>query len=120
MFNVDLLFHAIRDTQARKLIAAAEFVKRQHAARISVPNPAPHKTPSKPGEYPRLRTGKGRAGLISFPTTLPEVIRTQQVVVSFADSAWYMLALERRWGRLGLNRTFADFKEKIADIVRED
>lgn len=44
--------------QAERMIDAAKYFAGVHSQRLSVPNPAPYKNSSSPGQYPRSRSGK--------------------------------------------------------------
>ena len=62
--NVTEAVETVRQEAAKRLLRAALFFQAQHQQRLGVSNPRPHKTPSRPGEYPRKRTGAGQASVV--------------------------------------------------------
>ena len=71
---------------------------------VGIPNPPPYKTPSQPGEPPKLRTGFGQSNIVY---EVEKSILTTRVGV--LGNAKYMVTLElfrdRSWLKSTLNKT---------------
>jgi hypothetical protein len=89
----------------------------QRSQRVSTPNPPPYKDSSKPGEYPRLRTGEGQRALTRLPTEFGEVMRVLRVQVGFVAGKAHLLILEMKRGRLGLQKTLEDLKPILSKLA---
>lgn len=107
-----------QDAAAKRLLRAAVYFTNQHQLRLSVSNPRPYLTPSKPGEYPRQRTGAGKAGVVYAPSRIPDIIREGLVVrIGQAVNTKYMLILELARARKGFKQTAKDTREVIEMIL---
>lgn len=104
---------------AEGLLLCAETLKVNLRARLNVLNPPPYKNSSKPGEYPRRRTGTGRESLEVIPSTLEEAVRTLKVRLRYQPQGWYMLFLERYRDRLGLEHTLREFLPLLRTLVKQ-
>lgn len=107
----------IRNASAESLMRAALFFQAQHQQRLAKSNPRPYNNSSKPGEYPRARTGAGRAGVLVDPPNLAGVASEGRVRVGYVQNTFYMLVLELRYDRLGLLQTLKDLKGQIKAII---
>lgn len=96
---------------------AALFFQAQHQQRLSKSNPRPYLTPSAPGEYPRARTGAGRAGVMIDPPSLAAVAAEGRVRVGYVVNVSYMLTLEVARKRLGLLKTLQELKGQLKAII---
>ncbi len=107
----------LRKAAANGLIRAATMFENQMSQRVSTPNPPPYKDSSKPGEYPRLRTGEGQRALTRLPTEFGEVMRVLRVQVGFVAGKAHLLILEMKRGRLGLQKTLEDLKPILSKLA---
>jgi hypothetical protein len=119
---------------AERLYLAITFLQVQHMQRVSKPavklaEPRwfrnkvgqPIKIEfegSKPGEYPRLRTGHGRAGVVTDATT-PEDVVNQGMVARLGQlrNSWYMLHLEIDRNRLGYIETAKQLAPQVRTLI---
>lgn len=113
----DSLLEELDDACAEGLLRAAVFFQTTHKAKLSVSNPRPHKTPSKPGEYPRLRTGFGRNAVMYEPTTKGEIKQTLTVKIGYLANAWYMALLEVKRRRKGLKDTLELIRQQLQALM---
>jgi hypothetical protein len=113
-FNGDVVFQQIQLAAAKGMLEAALLFVEEYRKRVSVPNPAPYKNSSRPGEYPRLRTGEGRRQLVLDPPTVAGAKSKGFVWVRFTGDA-HLYLLEYYAERLGLERTMLDMKSQMAD-----
>lgn len=113
------LLTGLRKLIAERLLAAAEELREEHKERLNIPNPPPHLDSSRPGEYPRRRTGVGRESVIVAPDDTAAVSRTLTTRVGHTVEALYMNDLLRS-GRLGLWETTQDILPVLREIVTED
>jgi len=111
------LLQVTREEMARRLVACAVFFVGQHQIRLNKSNPAPHTTPSRPGEYPRKRTGFGQKSVKLATTDLGDITRTLTVTVGYDALAPYMPHLEIVQNRLGLANTLNDLVPQLGAIV---
>lgn len=112
-------FEDVKLQAARRLQRAAVFFIQQHQAKLSVSNPMPYKTPSKPGEYPRKRTGAGIGGVIFAPIDTQGIIDGGfKVRIGMMHNAWYMLYLENYLDRLGFQDTLRANRVQINQILQ--
>jgi hypothetical protein len=116
-WNGDAAYRAIEDGAAKGLLAAGVLFFNTHTLRVSRPNPPPHADSSKPGEYPRLRTGLGQRALRMVPTTVAEVARSGKVTLGYAKGDHHLLILELARDRLGLARTLEDLRPQLAALA---
>lgn len=110
-------FGDVRQALARKLVAAAVMLVSEHKKRLSVGNPAPHDSPSRPGEYPRARTGFGRAQVDFEPKAPAAVATSLEVVVGLREPGWYLEHLAAERDRLGLTQTAADLRARLEALI---
>lgn len=108
----------ITKEQAGRMISAAEYFAKIHSQRLSVPNPAPYNNSSRPGEYPRSRTGKLARSVTYWPTRIQEVAKKLEVSLGYLPQAFYGGILEKRMRRLGLQRTMADIARQIVSFMK--
>jgi hypothetical protein len=117
--NPDVL-HRIRLELAGRMLEAANTLK----GRLQIEVDTPYPRASRPGEYPRRRTGTGQREIFVIPDT-PEGIVAHaaaeaaplDVFVGFSNHAWYMPYLERERGRLGLFSLFAEMQPLLRAII---
>lgn len=107
----------ITKEQAGRLISAAEYFAKVHSQRLSVPNPAPHVNSSRPGEYPRSRTGKLARSVTYWPSRVQEVAKKLEISLGYLPEAFYGGILEKKMRRLGLQRTMTDIARQIASFM---
>jgi hypothetical protein len=102
---------------AQRLLRTAVFFVDQYKRRVNVSNPRPYTTPSKPGEYPRVRTGHGRDSVTFGPTDVQGIIDADMKirigVMPIGKDSNYMLILELRKNRLGFKHTMEDLREQL-------
>lgn len=108
------IFHA---EMARRLAATAIFFVTQHQFRVGIPNPYPHHWSSKPGQYPRKRTGTGQKSVTFQPTDIRQLEKELKVTIGYAAIAPYMAELEIVRRRLGLRKTFMDLLPHLQALV---
>lgn len=89
----------------RALLAKALRLQAAHKAALSVGNPAPHERPAPRGEFPRLRTGFGRAQVAVEPATIVAAAAAGRVTVGVRRPGFYLAALAAK-GWLGLLDTY--------------
>lgn len=120
-WNGDATFSKIRKEAAEILLVCAVRFEQVHSQRVSVANPPPYlpATTSKPGEYPRLRTGAGQKALTHQPASVAEVMQTGYVRVGFVESDHHLLILElwKKGARLGMLRTLEDIKPQLQALI---
>lgn len=104
----------IETEAARSILRAATFFADAHKGLLSVGNPRPYKTPSVPGQYPKVRTGALKKGTQYFPRQLAQVKREGRVRVGYLQSVFYGLVLELKLRRLGLLETLRRTRQQIA------
>lgn len=107
----------IREAIARKMAAAVIFMTNYHQDKLNISNPFPHLTPSKPGEYPRKRTGFLQKSVTFSPDSIPEIARTMRIRVGYDANAFYGPRLEIMMKRLGLVKTLKDCAPMMAKIL---
>lgn len=109
----------LRQQLADRLLRMGVLLQTTQKTRMSVPNPAPHKNPSKPGQYPKLRTGFARGATTLQPSAPEDVKRTLTIRVGFLSNAFYAAVLELLRGRLGLRRTLDDLRGRLQVIAEK-
>lgn len=102
---------------ASRLVRAALFFQQQHQQRVGVSNPRPHKTPSRPGEYPRKRTGVGQAAVVYGPESPADIAAFMKVRLGLVPSGKHLAILEFGRQRLGFLKTAADLESQIKTIL---
>lgn len=74
--------------------------------------------PSKPGEYPHLRSGAGQKNVTHDGTSVQAVIDNGLVIrIGEQAGGWYMIRLELGLGRLGFLNTADDLRSTIVAAV---
>lgn len=116
MFDPEETIRRVEIEAARRLLAAAITLQTDHRQDLSIGNPAPHKNPAPKGEFPRLRTGGGRAGVQFSPSTVEEVRQRRAVAVGFRPGAMHLLFLGGK-GWKWLVTTYERVKPKIDRIL---
>lgn len=113
-------FEQVKREAAQRLQRAAVFYMTQHQMKLSVSNPLPYLTPSKPGEYPRKRTGAGIGSVLFAPVDAQGIIDGGfKVRIGIARNAWYMLHLENNMDRLGFQDTLRLLRREINTILEK-
>lgn len=107
----------IREAIAKGLLRGAVFLQTEHKKLLNVSNPRPYLNSSKPGEYPRARTGFGRDNTTYEPVSIDAVARSLSVRVGYFKNAFYMLSLELYRQRKGLVATLDKFRKSLDQIV---
>lgn len=86
---------------ASRMLLFARAVANAHKQALATPYPPS----SKPGQYPRRRTGNLKRSTVVRPISVSEIQRTGKVSVGFLDRAYYGEILEYEMGRTGLGAT---------------
>lgn len=128
---------SVGDELARRLLAAAVLGVSEYQKRVST-SAGPYRVkrkrttragargstytaygnPSKPGEYPHLRTGIGQAGTAYEPTTVEGVkMADYKIRVGVTEAARYMTILELFRKRKGILDTFEDMKDQLRAVI---
>jgi|SRR5579883_3010892 len=111
--NLDGVESVMREEAAKLLLRAAVILQAEHKRDLSrKTNPPPHTTPSRPGEFPAIRTGNLRDSPAFEPTDLAEVRQTLTVRVGIRKNAEYGWWLYRK-GWLGLPDTLARVRDRL-------
>ncbi len=101
---------------ANRMLVAAEFFINNHQQRLMTPFAG--FGPSKPGEYPHLRTAQGRAGVTKDCDSAQQVIDKGMVIrIGQRSMSWYMVHLELGAGRLGFLKSADDLRATIQALV---
>lgn len=95
----------------KRVRAAAVLLQGEHKRDLSKMNPAPHRTPSVPGQYPKARTLNLR-NAVSVQKIKSCVYR-----VGYLKSAWYILPL-MKMKRKTVRDTAGRIKERLKRIIR--
>jgi hypothetical protein len=101
----------------RRLAACVVFYCTQHQQRLGKSNPFPHLNSSKPGEYPRKRTGFLQKSVAYSPVSIQEITSKLDIKVGYDANAFYGPVLEVMRKRLGLVKTLEDLKTQLGAIV---
>ncbi len=115
-FDTDAMVNRVRAECARRLIAAALALQSEYRNDLSTGNPAPHENPAPKGEFPRLRTGGGRANVAIVPASVAEVQQTEQVSVGFRPGGMHLLYLKGK-GWKGLADTYGRVRDRLRALV---
>ncbi len=118
MWNGAERMDAINRQAAEMLLRIVVLFENTHRNRVGKANPPPYTDSSKPGEYPRLRTGGGQRGLTHEPASVAEVMKTGVIRVGFTTNARHMLILELARDRKGLLDTLADLRPVMAQMAK--
>lgn len=116
-WNGDKLLAEMEDKVAQGLLRGAVFFQTTHRNKLNRSNPRPYLNSSKPGEYPRARTGFGRDNHAYQPTTIDGVKAEKRVRIGYNRNAFYMLVLEMARGRKGLKATLDAITGQLKKIV---
>lgn len=114
--DADAMVQRIRQEAARRLLAAALALQSAHREDVSTGNPAPHDHPAPKGDFPRLRTGGGRAAVVVAPTSIGEVVTSGQVSVGHREGGQHLFWLAGH-GWKGLADTYARERARLRAIV---
>lgn len=114
--NIRASFDAIGMSIAQRLLLAAVTASIEHQRRLNRSNPRPYVDPSKPGEYPRKRTGYLQASTTYYPQSPRDVLLAGFVDVGYSESGFYGEALVNR-GRKGIEDTIDDMRTQLEGIV---
>lgn len=115
-FDTDRMVERVRTECGKRLLAAALALQAAYRDDVSKGNPAPHDDPAPKGEFPRLRTGGGRANVAIAPATVPEVARAESVSVGFRPGGMHLLYLSGR-GWKGLVDTYGRAGARLRALV---
>jgi hypothetical protein len=110
---VKMAFSDLAKLTAEALMAVAIEAQTEHMRRLNVSNPPPHLDSSKPGEYPRKRTGFLQANTLFDPLNLAEIIANQWVDVGVGQNAMYGVWLVDIGKRLGIEDTVRDILPQL-------
>lgn len=105
------------DEMAGRMLVAAVYLASQHQQKLGKSNPAPHNKPSKPGEYPRKRTGFLQKSVGWSPGNVLAVKTAKKIQIGYDANAFYGPVLEIMQKRLGLLKTFTDLLPQLSVIV---
>lgn len=105
------------DEMAGRMLVAAVFFTSQHQQKLGKSNPSPHTKPSKPGEYPRKRTGFLQKSVGWSPGNVLAVKTSKKILIGYDANAFYGPVLEIMRKRLGLLKTFTDLLPQLSAIV---
>jgi hypothetical protein len=114
--DADAIVLRIRTAAAKRLLAAAITLQSAHRADVSRGNPAPHGNPAPAGEFPRLRTGGGRAGVTVTPASVAEVMRDGKVSVGHREAGKHLYLLAGK-GWKGLRDTYTRERSRLVAII---
>lgn len=106
-----------REELGRRMEACVGFYRAQYQLRLNKSNPIPYLNSSKPGEYPRKRTGFLQDSVAYSPTAISEITKTLDIRVGYDANAFYGPILEVMRKRLGLVKTLEDLKNQLGAII---
>jgi hypothetical protein len=113
--NQDAVDAAARE-MAHRMLYAVNFFLLQHKRRVSVPFNS--HGPSRPGEYPHLRTGLGRDGTVADVQSVEDVLAAGLTArIGQLENSFYMTHLARAKGRKGILTTADDLRSEVATIL---
>ena len=102
----------LADHAGRVIYAMATAFQAEAKKDLSVPNPAPHKTPAPKGAWPRMRTGTARDG-VSLDRSLAECIATGEVRVGITKPGGVYIAALARKGWKGLKDSYLKARPRL-------
>lgn len=86
--------------------------------KTGVSNPKPHDNPSRPGEFPKKRTGFGQAGVAFEPSSKEAIIGAGLLVkLGYIENAFYMELLVQKYKRLGIDALMEQKQGDFAAIL---
>lgn len=100
----------IRGMLGAQLVVAAQLLRSRHQVALAKAYPPA----SRPGEFPRRRTGRLMAGVDFEPRTAEECADTQGIRV-FNDTPYERHLLKS--GRLGVQDTWAKVRNQVAVMM---
>lgn len=125
--------HSLQKATRKGLTAAGAYMMREHTVALSVPNTGMSKTrkrntaagkkgssytiypnSSKPGEYPRLRTGAGRSNVFMEDGGSEQQPYTR---VGERENGIHIVLLELAAGRNGLLATLTTHRQRMGEIA---
>jgi hypothetical protein len=135
-WNGDAAFAAIQKQAAENLLAAAVLYENTLRQKVSTHSPfykqkrvrdtsatktgGPvgstyriYNNPSRPGEYPKLRTGAGQKSITHEPHTVAEVMKTLYVRVGYVEGDHHLLFLEFGRGNNGGRKGLIDLLDEM-------
>lgn len=132
----DAIMQATKEAAAEGLLAAAVFFENTLRQKVSVPSPfytvkrtrdtragkkgtsyRVYYDPSRPGEYPKLRTGLGRNALTHQPETRAEVVANGYVRVGYVYGDHHLLMLEMEQDRKGLIDLLDELRPQLSELA---
>jgi len=117
-WNGDEAAQAAKEEAARRILRSMVYYLKAHKRRLGVSNPAPYEDSSRPGEYPRKRTGNLIANVTFAPSTVQEVIDAGfKIRAGLAAGARYGAILELAKSRLGFIRTMDDLEDLLRAML---
>lgn len=117
MFDPDASMGRIRAEVARRLLAAALALQAEARADVSRGNPAPHDNPAPKGEFPKLRTGGGRAAIAVTPASVAAVADRGSVGVGHRRTGAHLLYLSGK-GWKGIGDSLQRARGRINALLR--
>lgn len=119
-WNGEAAARALKEESARRLQRAMDFFWKAHTKRLDVSNPRPYENSSKPGEYPRKRSGGLIGGVVYGPETVQGIIaESLKIRAGLLPSARYGLILEFHRQRKGFLATMNDLKPQLKAILEQ-
>lgn len=115
--NTKKIKEELRLRLANGLAKAAVILVKEHQKRIGRQNPGPlFLESSKPGEYPKKRTGTLQKSVFFEPSSISGIRQTLRVRVGYDNSAEYGYHLESS-GRLGIRDTARDIADQLGQVI---
>lgn len=111
MMDPEPITKRIEQEARRRILAAAQALADAYRKDVSVPNPTPHTSPAKRGEFPRLRTGRGREAI-------EVVIGAAGEISVEVDASGQHLGILAARGWKGLADSLARRRFEITQILR--
>lgn len=112
---------------AEKLLRSAVLIEQTHKQRVGESAFAGGSlVPSKPGEYPKKRTGQGQANTIHGPADIQGIIdeglkvrigARRSSIVGKSLKLPHLIFLEKERNRLGFQKTAADMKAPVKILL---
>lgn len=115
-WNGDALLE-IDDANGNLLVRVAAEVQSHLIQQLGVMNPPPYKTPSKPGEYPRKRTGALQGSVVYEPASPSAAAQAGRVKLGYSTNAFYGAVLELKRARLGLVKALEETRGTIEKLA---